>query len=98
MTKQEFVSQIRTNNTSGAAGVVRVTKRKKKRSGQVWSADYWIARPPRGIKISARYISISIHCEDGAKALAFAARQQMETLCSGYHAPDVPEAFRLGAS
>ena len=35
LTKQEFVAQIRTNNTSGAAGVVRTTKRTKNRSGQV---------------------------------------------------------------
>jgi transcriptional regulator with XRE-family HTH domain len=97
LTKQEFVSQIRTNNSSGAAGVVRATQRSKKRSGQFWSADYWIARPPRGIKVSARYFSISRHGEEGARALAFAARQEMEMLCSGYHAPHVPEAFQLGA-
>jgi len=98
LTKQEFVSQIRTNNTSGGAGVVRTTQRSKTRSGRVWSADYWIARPPRGIKISARYFSISRHGEEGAKMLAFAARQAMEALCSGYHAPHVPEEFQLGAS
>ncbi len=98
LTKQEFVAQIRTNNTSGAAGVVRTTKRTQKSSGQVSSADYWVARPPRGIKISARYFSISRHGEEGAKMLAFAARQAMEALCSGYHAPHVPEKFQLGAS
>lgn len=98
LTKQEFVSQIRPNNTSGAAGVVRTTQRTKKPSGQVWSADYWIARPPRGIKVGARYFSISKHGEEGAKKLAFAARQEMEALCSGYHAPHVPEEFQLGAS
>lgn len=97
LTKQEFVSQIRPNNTSGAAGVVRITRRVKKRSGQVWSADYWIARPPRGIKVGSRYFSISKHGEEAAKMLAFAARQEMEALCSGYHAPHVPEAFQLGA-
>ena len=29
--------------------------------------------------------------------LAFATRQEMETLCSGYHAPHVLEEFQLGA-
>lgn len=98
LTKQEFVSQIRSNNTSGAAGVVRATKRSKKLSGQVGLAEYWIARPPRGIKVSARYFSISRHGEEGARRLAFAARQEMEALCSGYHAPHVPEEFQMGAS
>ncbi|MBS1161900.1 MAG: hypothetical protein H6R15_4319 [Proteobacteria bacterium] len=98
LTKQEFVAQIRTNNTSGAAGVVRTTQRSKSRSGRVWSAEYWLARPPRGLKIGARYFSISKHGEEGAKQLAFAARQEMESLCSGYHAPHVPEEFQLGAS
>jgi len=97
LTKQEFVSQIRTNNTSGAAGVVRTTQRSKTRSGRVWSADYWVARPPRGIKVSARYFSISKHGEEGAKILAFTMRQKMEALCNGYHAPHVPEEFQLGA-
>ena len=74
LTKQEFVSQIRPNNTSGAAGVVRTTQRTKKRSGQIWSADYWVARPPRGIKVGARYFPISKHGEEGAKMLAQAQR------------------------
>jgi hypothetical protein len=98
LTKQEFVSQIRTNNTSGVAGVMRVTQRNKRRSGQVWTADYWIARPPRGIKVSTRFFLISSYGEEGAKALAIAARQEMETMCSGYHAPHVPEAFLMAAS
>ena len=97
LTKQEFVAQLRTNNTSGAAGVVRTTKRSKSRPGQFRFTDYWIARPPRGIKVSARYFSIPRHGEDGAKALAVAARRAMEALCSGYHAPHVPAAFQLGA-
>lgn len=68
LTKQEFVSQIRPNNTSGTAGVVRPTKRRKNRPGEVWNAPCWIARPPRGIKISARYFPISCHGEEVAKA------------------------------
>jgi hypothetical protein len=98
LTKQEVVSQIRTNNTSGVAGVMRITQRNKRRSGQVWTADYWIARPPRGIKVSTRFFLISTYGEEGAKAQAIAARQEMETLCSGYHAPHVPEAFLMGAT
>jgi len=97
VTKQEFVSMIRTNNTSGTAGVMRTTQRTKKRSGQFWSADYWVAKPPRGIKVSCRYFSISKYGEERAKIQAIAARQEMETLCDGYHAPHVPEAFQLGA-
>ena len=44
LTKQEFISQIRINNTSGAVGVLQTTQRSKKRSGRVWSIDYWVAR------------------------------------------------------
>lgn len=98
LTKQEFVSQIRCNNTTGAAGVIRTTRRSKKRSGQFWSADYWIARPPRGIKVSTCYFSISRYGEEGAKTLAIQARRAMEALCSGYHAPHVPLPFQLGAA
>lgn len=93
LTKQEFVSQVRRNNTSGVAGVLRVTSRWKKRSGGVVSREYWLARPPRGIKANQCGFSIKTHGEEVAKALAIQARKAMEALCTGFHAPHVPSVF-----
>jgi len=93
LTKQEFVSMIRTNNTSGAAGVVRVTKRSRKRSGAEVCADYWFARPPRNVKASQRYFSIAKFGEKRAWEMAAKARREMEQLAVGHHAPNVPERF-----
>ena len=93
LTKKEFVAQIRPNNTSGTAGVIRTTKRHKKRSGEVVAVDYWLARPPRGIKVSVRNISIPKYGEERAREMAIQARKEMEQLSTGYHVPNVPEAF-----
>lgn len=97
LTKKEFVAQIRPNNTSGTAGVLRTTKRHKKRSGEVVTVEYWLARPPRGIKVSVRNISIPKYGEERAREMAIQARKEMERLSTGYHVPNVPEAF-LAAS
>ncbi len=93
LTKQEFVSMIRTNNTSGAAGVVRITKRSRKRSGAEVSAHYWLARPPRCVKASQRSFSIAKYGEERAWELAAKARREMEQLAVGNHVPNVPECF-----
>jgi len=93
ISKQEFVSMIRTNNTSGAAGVVRVTKRSRKRSGAEVCADYWLARPPRCVKASQRSFSIAKFGEEHAWELAAKARREMEQLAVGHHVPNAPEAF-----
>lgn len=93
LTKQEFVSMIRTNNTSGAAGVVRITKRSRKRSGAEVSAHYWLARPPRCVNASQRSFSIAKYGEEHAWELAAKARREMEQLAVGHHVPNAPEAF-----
>ncbi len=93
LTKQEFVSMIRTNNTSGAAGVVRITKRSRKRSGAEVSAHYWLARPPRCVNASQRSFSIAKYGEEHAWELAARARQEMEQLAVGNHVPNVPGCY-----
>jgi len=93
LTKKEFVSMIRTNNTSGAAGVVRITKRSRKRSGAEVSAHYWLARPPRCVNTSQRSFSIAKYGEKHAWELATKARREMEQLAVGHHVPNAPEAF-----
>lgn len=39
--KQEFVTILRPNNTSGVPGVMRVTQRRRYKSGTVWTCTYW---------------------------------------------------------
>lgn len=93
VSKLEYVSKIRPNNTSGAAGVVRVTKRNRKRSGAVVCTDYWVARPPRSVKASQCYFSIPKYGEERAWELAVKARREMEQLAVGQYVPNAPECF-----
>lgn len=97
-TKQEFVTQIRKNNSSGVAGVIRTIRRRKKRSGEIVESHTWMARPPRGMAGQTLYFSVATYGETKAKALAIEARQQMVMRCDGFHTPNVPPAFAQSAS
>lgn len=97
-TKLEFVTQLRKNNSSGVAGVIRTVRRRKKLSGEIVETHTWMARPPRGMVGKTFYFSVATHGEAKAKALAIEARQQMVMRCEGFHTPNVPPAFTISAS
>ena len=73
----QFCSILRTNNTSGTAGVVRkVTRDSSKAAGAV-ERVYWTARIPLPDgKVRLQSFSVRTFGEDEAKRLAIAARQQ----------------------
>lgn len=77
MSLMSFCSILRSNNTTGVVGIHRTTKRHRSKSGRVSENSYWQARIPNADGTnSARYFSIKIFGEDGAKSLAIDARMQ----------------------
>lgn len=75
MSKQEYVSFIRRNNTSGITGVYRVKMVKTRKSGRRIAHWNWIALSPTK-PVRARSFSIAKYGEQSAFDHAVAARAQ----------------------
>lgn len=74
MSKQQFCSIVRSNNTTGVAGVGRIFKRSRGKT-KASNLMYWQARIPLpNGQLRVRNFSILRFGEEGAKALAIAAR------------------------
>ena len=77
MSLMAFCSILRSNNTSGMAGISRTIKRNPAKSGRVSEMAYWKSRIPMADgKFRLCYFSITKFGEEGAKQLAIDARTQ----------------------
>ena len=77
MSLMAFCSILRSNNTSGVAGVGRTIKRNRAKSGRVSEMAYWRSCIPMADgKFRRCYFSITKFGEEGAKQLAIDARTQ----------------------
>lgn len=77
MSLMAFCSILRSNNTSGVAGINRVIKRNRAKSGRVSEIPYWKSRIPMADgKFRLCYFSVIKFGEEGAKQLAIDARTQ----------------------
>ena len=93
ISKRDYVSMVRRNNTSGAAGVQRVDRVFTSASGTQTRYVAWTARPPRCLKVSGRSFRVDVYGEEGARERAVALRRQFEAQVTGFRAPHVPKAF-----
>ncbi|WP_230969217.1 AP2/ERF family transcription factor [Nitrogeniibacter aestuarii] len=91
--KREYVSKLRKNNTTGKAGIRRHKRIYTNKSGQQRCYISWVADPPWGIKASSRSFAVSKYGEEGALERAIEARLELEALCHGVHAPNVPRTI-----
>lgn len=72
-----FCAIVRSNNTSGVAGVTRQIKKQRRKNGNVYQYPCWDAAIPLGNgKHRYRSFMISKYGEEGAKQRAIEARQQ----------------------
>ena len=77
MSLTAFCSILRSNNTSGVAGISRTIKRNRAKSGRVSEIAYWKSRIPMADgRFHLRYFSVVKFSEEGAKELAIEARMQ----------------------
>ena len=75
MSMRQFCSIVRSNNTSGVAGVGRSIKRTRLKHANASNLIYWHARIPRPDgTFQVRYFSVLRFGEEGAKARAVDAR------------------------
>jgi hypothetical protein len=98
-TKQAFSQRLRSDNTSGCAGVY--LKRQIVKHGD-WRGEYafWQAHTPQGVKpFRSRSFSVDRNGFDGAYALAVKARAEFVAEASGFiGVAPIPERFRPGAA
>lgn len=88
--KRDYVSKLRRNNTTGKSGIRRHKRIYTNKSGQQRCYISWVADPPWGVKASSRSFAISKYGDEGALERAIQARRELEALCEGAHAPNVP--------
>lgn len=91
--KREYVSKLRKNNTTGKAGIRRHKRIYTNKSGQQRCYISWVADPPWGVKARSRSFAVSKYGEEGALERAIEARIELEALCDGVHAPNVPKTI-----
>lgn len=72
----QFCAIVRSNNTSGVAGVSRTIKKQRRKNGTVFHYICWDAAIPLGNgKRHYRSFMVSKYGEEGAKQRAIEARQ-----------------------
>jgi AP2 domain len=94
ITKQEYARQLRSSNTSGVAGVMRLNLRQESSRGNWRSYPTWVAVTPKGVSPrKSKSFSILRYGEQRAFELACAAREHFVQMASGYWAQGVPPEF-----
>ncbi len=94
ITKQEYARQVRSSNTSGVPGVMRLNLRQESSRGNWRSYPTWVAVTPKGVRPrKSKSFSILRYGERRAFELACAAREGFVRMASGYWAQGVPEEF-----